>query len=64
MAEYRAYLLNTAGQIVRALWIEADGAAEAERQARSFCQASTPRVELWLGNRKLGEVAADRGDIR
>ena len=56
MQTFRAYLLNPAGKIVWADWIEAHDQAEAEALAHKLCKAGTPTVELWKGARLVAEL--------
>ncbi len=57
MPTYRAYLLNPAGRITWAEWIEAEDIDQARLKAHEMCDNGHPEVELWQGAQKLDTVA-------
>jgi hypothetical protein len=59
MGTYRAYLLDTAGKIRWAEWIEAESVEAAEAQARTLCVGGTPVIELWSGSRKIAQLPCE-----
>jgi hypothetical protein len=56
MPTYRAYLLTPMGKITRGEWIQAADQAEAEAKAQALCDPGVPRVELWLGSKRVAEL--------
>jgi hypothetical protein len=56
MPTFRAYLLNTQGNIVWGDWIEAADESEARDKAHKLCRDGLPVVELWQGARHLAEI--------
>lgn len=60
MLTFRAYLLNDAGRITHGEWIEAASQDEALTRARELRRDDSPKIELWLGTKKLGQD--DRGE--
>ncbi len=59
MAQYRVYRLNPAGKIVSGDWIEAESDAQAGGLAHALCDAATPTVELWQGDRQVAVIPCD-----
>lgn len=59
MRTFRAYMLDTAGKIVWADWIEAEDLSEAEVKAHALCRDGTPMVELWEGPRRMSDIPCD-----
>ena len=57
MQSFRAYLLNPAGKIVRGEWIDAADDEQARKKALELCDAGHPSVELWQGQRRVGELS-------
>ena len=55
---YRLYLLDGAGKISTARWIEASSDDEALRQAREQCGPG--KHELWHGRRLVAAIAGNR----
>lgn len=56
MSDYRLYLLDHQGRIVRAVEIACTGDAEALEQSARLAQGGP--AELWERARKVGEIAA------
>ena len=54
---YKLYSLDAADHIVSALWIEADGDAEALAKARAVL-GDEGACELWLRERKVAAIPA------
>ena len=46
MPTFRAYLLDQAGAITWAAWVDGAHLAEAQRKAHELCGVATPTVEL------------------
>jgi hypothetical protein len=59
MTTYRAYLLNTAGKIIRGEWLEAESEEEAALQAKALCEPGAPTVELWRQHLRIGTYRCD-----
>lgn len=59
MRTFRAYMLNPAGKIVWADWIEAADLSEAEAKAHALCRDGAPTVELWEGSRRVSDIPCD-----
>jgi hypothetical protein len=53
---YRAYLLNDENKIVWGEWIEAADERAALAEAKARCREGAPRIELWVGAKKLAET--------
>jgi hypothetical protein len=54
---YRAYLLDDGGRIQRGDWIEANNENEALAKAKELWRNDGPRIEVWLGAKKLCEAS-------
>ena len=55
MQTFRAYVLNDQGKIVWGDWIEAADENEALAKAKALCRHDSPKIEVWLGARKVSE---------
>lgn len=53
MPTFRAYLLDQAGAITWAAWVDGAHLAEAQRKAHELCGVATPTVELWSATDRL-----------
>jgi hypothetical protein len=56
---YRVYMMNADGRIVRGDWLQADAHAEAERLASALRDGPTTTVELWLGDHRIAVLPPD-----
>jgi hypothetical protein len=53
MTAYRVYLLDPAGKIASADWLDAATDKDAEALALGLCGPGVPTVELWLGVKRI-----------
>lgn len=57
MTAYRVYLLDPAGKIASADWLEAETDDAAEALALGLCAPGVPMVELWLGVNRIAVLS-------
>jgi hypothetical protein len=61
MHDYRVYLLNDDGRIVRAMWVQSDSLDQAMQ--RVAAEVPDHNCEIWEGQHCLAKVGAETRDL-